>query len=104
MSIEIFTYPNPYQLSTMPYWGRIKDLVQFCASQTMANGFSAEYSYFKYGDKSYAEKFAKELFEGFLADHKDILDTEKEIVVLPSPYMAIPTASNFLCFYFKIIV
>lgn len=61
----------------------------------------AEYSFFKYGDKSYAEKFAKELFEGFITNHADILDTEKEIVVLPSPYMAIPTASNFLCFYFK---
>ena len=61
----------------------------------------AEYSYFKYGDRSYAEKFAKELFDGFLADHQEILDTDQEIVVLPSPYMAIPTASNFLCFYFK---
>ncbi|SIT01955.1 phosphoribosyltransferase family protein [Chryseobacterium gambrini] len=60
-----------------------------------------EYSYFKYGDKSYAEKFAKELFEGFISGHEDILNTDKEIVVLPSPYMAIPTASNFLCFYFK---
>ncbi|MFL9835455.1 phosphoribosyltransferase family protein [Chryseobacterium terrae] len=61
----------------------------------------AEYSYFKYGDKFYAEKFAKELFDGFIANHPEILDTDKEIVVLPSPYMAIPTASNFLCFYFK---
>jgi hypothetical protein len=61
----------------------------------------AEYSYFKYGDKSYAEKFAKELFEGFISENEDLLDTDKEIVVLPSPYMAIPTASNFLCFYFK---
>ncbi|MFC7346367.1 phosphoribosyltransferase family protein [Chryseobacterium zhengzhouense] len=60
-----------------------------------------EYSYFKYGDKFYAEKFAKELFEGFIGQHSEILDTDKEIVVLPSPYMAIPTASNFLCFYFK---
>ncbi len=61
----------------------------------------AEYSYFKYGDKSYAEKFAKELFDGFISENEKILDTDKEIVVLPSPYMAIPTASNFLCFYFK---
>ncbi|WP_315056098.1 phosphoribosyltransferase family protein [Chryseobacterium indoltheticum] len=61
----------------------------------------AEYSYFKYGDKFFAEKFAKELFEGFIGQHQEILDTDKEIVVLPSPYMAIPTASNFLCFYFK---
>lgn len=61
----------------------------------------AEYSYFKYGDKSYAEKFAKELFDGFISEHEELLHTDKEIVVLPSPYMAIPTASNFLCFYFK---
>lgn len=61
----------------------------------------AEYSYFKYGDKSYAAKFARELFEGFISGHENILDTDKDIVVLPSPYMAIPTASNFLCFYFK---
>uniref|UniRef100_UPI0025D4B6F3 phosphoribosyltransferase family protein n=1 Tax=uncultured Chryseobacterium sp. TaxID=259322 RepID=UPI0025D4B6F3 len=57
-----------------------------------------EYSYFKYGDTSYAEKFAKELFDGFIASHKELLETEKEIILLPSPYMAIPTASNFLCF------
>lgn len=60
-----------------------------------------EYSYFKYGDKSYAEKFAKELFEGFISDHSELFNTDKEILILPSPYMAIPTASNFLCFYFK---
>ncbi|WP_370900472.1 phosphoribosyltransferase family protein [Chryseobacterium gossypii] len=60
-----------------------------------------EYSYFKYGDKSYAEKFARELFGGFIKEHEVLLDTGQEIVVLPSPYMAIPTASNFLCFYFK---
>lgn len=60
-----------------------------------------EYSYFKYGDKYYAEKFAKELFDGFISENELILNTDKDIVILPSPYMAIPTASNFLCFYFK---
>lgn len=60
-----------------------------------------EYSFFKYGDKLYAEKFAKELFDGFISEHEPVLATDKDIVVLPSPYMAIPTASNFLCFYFK---
>lgn len=60
-----------------------------------------EYSFFKYGDKLYAEKFAKELFEGFISEHEPVLATDKDIVILPSPYMAIPTASNFLCFYFK---
>lgn len=60
-----------------------------------------EYSRFKFGDKSYAEKFAKELFHGFVNQHHDLILSDKEIVILPSPYLSIPTASNFLCYYFK---
>jgi hypothetical protein len=60
-----------------------------------------EYSWFKFGDKQYAEKFAHELFNGFIKIHGDLLLSSKEIVLLPSPYLSIPTASNFLCFYFK---
>uniref|UniRef100_UPI00404B6A8A phosphoribosyltransferase family protein n=1 Tax=Flavobacterium sp. TaxID=239 RepID=UPI00404B6A8A len=60
-----------------------------------------EYSWFKFGDKHYAEKFAVALFEGFIAEHRDLLLSKDEIVILPSPYLSIPTASNFLCFYFK---
>lgn len=61
-----------------------------------------EYSWFKFGDKQYAEKFATELFAGFIAEFSDLLLSKNEIVILPSPYLSIPTASNFLCFYFKI--
>jgi hypothetical protein len=39
----------------------------------------AEYSYFKYGDKSYAEKFAKELFEGFISEHEELLIQIKKL-------------------------
>ena len=60
-----------------------------------------EYSWFKFGDKQYAEKFASELFEGFIVKYGDLLVAKKEIVILPSPYLSIPTASNFLCYYFK---
>lgn len=60
-----------------------------------------EYSWFKFGDKHYAEKFANELFNGFIAEFGDLLLSKNEIVILPSPYLSIPTASNFLCFYFK---
>lgn len=60
-----------------------------------------EYSWFKFGDKQYAEKFAEELFEGFIEKYSDLLLSKKEIIILPSPYLSIPTASNFLCFYFK---
>lgn len=60
-----------------------------------------EYSWFKFGDKKYAEKFAVELFKGFIKEYGDIILSKKEIIILPSPYLSIPTASNFLCFYFK---
>lgn len=60
-----------------------------------------EYSWFKFGDKYYAEKFAIELFNGFINQHHDLLLSDKEIIILPSPYLSIPTASNFLCYYFK---
>jgi hypothetical protein len=60
-----------------------------------------EYSRFKFGDKFYAEKFAKELFDGFVNQYRDLILSDKEIVILPSPYLSIPTASNFLCYYFK---
>lgn len=61
----------------------------------------AEYSRFKFGDKFYAEKFAKELFSGFVDQFRELILADKEIVILPSPYLSIPTASNFLCYYFK---
>ena len=60
-----------------------------------------EYSWFKFGDKQYAEKFAAELFDGFIEKYSDLLLSKNEIVILPSPYLSIPTASNFLCYYFK---
>ncbi|MBE8725743.1 phosphoribosyltransferase family protein [Flavobacterium hungaricum] len=61
----------------------------------------AEYSRFKFGDKLYAEKFAEDLFDGFVEQHRDLILSDKDIVILPSPYLSIPTASNFLCYYFK---
>jgi len=64
--------------------------------------FSAlEYSRFKFGQTCYAEEFAKELFDGFIAKHADLILAHKEVILLPSPYYAIPTASNFLCIFFK---
>lgn len=62
----------------------------------------SEYSKFKFGENAYAEKFADELFEGFIAQHSDLILSHTDIVILPSPYHSIPTASNFLCHYFKL--
>ena len=71
------------------------------ADQEICPFKEAEYSRFKFGDKFYAEKFAEELFDGFVDQHKDLILSDREIVILPSPYLSIPTASNFLCYYFK---
>jgi hypothetical protein len=60
-----------------------------------------DYSWFKFGDKSIAKKFAKQMFEGFVKEYGNLLLEQKEIIILPSPFLSIPTASNFLCFYFK---
>lgn len=61
----------------------------------------SDYSWFKFGDKAFAKKFAKELFDGFIIDKREKILEQNEIIILPSPYLSIPTASNFLCFYFK---
>jgi len=60
------------------------------------------YSEFKFGNRAYAKQFAKELFTGFISRYSELLLSSQEIVILPSPYLSIPTASNFLCHYFKI--
>lgn len=61
----------------------------------------AAYSWFKFGDKIHAAQFAKVLFEGFISAHKELILEQNEIVIFPSPYFSIPTASNFLCTSFK---
>jgi hypothetical protein len=60
-----------------------------------------EYSKFKFGDSTMAQKFAAELFEGFIKQYAELLLLHDEVVILPSPYHSIPTASNYLCTYFK---
>lgn len=61
----------------------------------------ADYSKFKFGDSSVAKKFARQLFDSFIAQYRDLILAHDEIVILPSPYHAIPTASNYLSHYFK---
>ena len=60
-----------------------------------------DYSLFKFGRISFAEKFAHQLCEGFISENADLILKQDEIVLMPSPYFAIPTASNFLCTFFK---
>ncbi len=60
-----------------------------------------DYSWFKFGDLDIAEKFAVQLFSGFIDLYGPTLLLQDEIIIFPSPYFAIPTASNFLCHFFK---
>lgn len=60
-----------------------------------------EYSWFKFGDKQFAKKFAKQLFDEFIKEYGDLILQQEQIIIMPSPYLSIPTASNFLCSYFR---
>jgi hypothetical protein len=53
----------------------------------------AAYSRFKFGDGAAAEAFGAALAEGFIAAHGNRLSENDQLVVLPSPYTSIPTAS-----------
>lgn len=57
-------------------------------------GFSAaDYSRFKFGDGAVARRFGRELAEGFIRTHLTGLPSGTQLVVVPSPYSFIPTAT-----------
>lgn len=56
-----------------------------------------EYSKFKYGDHSIAEKYGEDLFQYFKNEHlSSVLDKSKNILIYSSPYAHIPTSSYYL--------
>ncbi|NII29663.1 hypothetical protein HB364_31580 [Pseudoflavitalea sp. X16] len=61
----------------------------------------ADYSRFKFGDGHIAESFGHALANGFLEQHSNELRGGKQLVILPSPYFAIPTASYAMAAAFK---
>ncbi|WP_118975171.1 phosphoribosyltransferase family protein [Taibaiella koreensis] len=62
---------------------------------------AAAYSKFKFGDGDIARAFGQELGRHFVELHGDALLAEENIVFVPSPYHAIPTASNALSLFFR---
>lgn len=61
----------------------------------------AEYSRFKHGAINFAEKFGKQLAEKFIQEKlKHEYDGKQQIVVIPSAYSYIPTASFYIQKYF----
>jgi hypothetical protein len=72
---------------------------------TCANSFSfdaASYSRFKFGDGAVAESFGHDLATGFIQKYGTaLLESKQQLVVLPSPYAAIPTASHAMTMAFN---
>ena len=53
----------------------------------------ADYSRFKFGDEAIAKKFGTALADGFIKNHLSVHPIHQQIVVVPSPYSFIPTAT-----------
>jgi hypothetical protein len=62
---------------------------------------AADYSKFKFGNGHIAKLFGRDMAQHFIATHGNDLLKEKDIVFVPSPYNAIPTASNALSIFFR---
>jgi hypothetical protein len=68
-----------------------------------ASNFSfspTEYSRFKFGDGAIAETFGSNLATAFINANRNNLDFSKQLVVIPSPYSFIPTATFAMTVHF----
>lgn len=70
-------------------------------------GFSPEqYSQFKFGSKTIARKFGKELYDKFISTKyfldivQELQNSDKRIIVMSSPYVHVPTATWAMKDYF----
>ncbi|SHF17592.1 phosphoribosyltransferase family protein [Dysgonomonas macrotermitis] len=88
-------------MSNESYKGKITHYSGFLIENNDDFGFSADdYSKFKHGAENIARKFGYELAERFIRDCFKDSYTGKQIVIVPSAYSYIPTASFFMMRYF----
>lgn len=59
------------------------------------------YSRFKFGDGKIARQYGHELATAFLEEHGNLLSLYENVVLVPSPYDAIPTASYAMTLAFR---
>lgn len=59
-----------------------------------------DYSRFKFGDETVAQKFGESLADGFIREHLLHHHPQKQLVVVSSPYSFIPTATFAMKNYF----
>lgn len=69
MSFSIYTYSNPYEINSEPYWESIKECAHFCVSQTMVNGLSATYKELTDGKLSTVQHLVDELYGNWDSTH-----------------------------------
>lgn len=63
MSIEIYTYQDPYRLDKEDFWDDINDCPYFCVSQTLVNGLESVYgNNFTSARVTTVDKYIKQLF------------------------------------------
>lgn len=62
MSLSIYTYSNPYEISHEPYWESIRYAAHFCVSQTMVNGLENVYPELRVGQLTTVEFLTKALY------------------------------------------
>lgn len=62
MSISIYTYGNPYEINTEPYWESIKNSAHFCVSQTMVNGLHETFEDLQKGQLATIDTLVKQIY------------------------------------------
>lgn len=88
-------------MSEQNYKGKINHFSAFLIDNENDFGFSPEeYSKFKHGAINIAKKFGYTLAERFIENYFSKSYNGKQIVVVPSAYSYIPTASFFMKSYF----
>ena len=71
MSIQIFTYPDPYHLNQEEYWPEIINCPYFCAAQTLVNGVKRLYrNDFQRGNITTIQNLIEALFPNWVSTAK----------------------------------
>lgn len=90
--IKIYTYSNPYAIDDEQYWDEIKDLPQFCASQTMVNGIGKTYPHLKQNFQlSTIERLINVLYSDWANQHTKV----KQMMCVDNAITAIDAENKF---------
>jgi hypothetical protein len=84
--MKIYTYPNPFTITSTPFWDEIKDYPHLCISQTLVQGLSTYYGRDKFSFIYTVDSFMKRFYklwtdnpENDIAQYISISDRIEEI-------------------------